>query len=160
MCQRGDQRTGNPCTIVGVTDDVFTAEERRWLAVWDEKLQQVATGAMTEEAVREWVWQNKVVNAISVTIQRIKRSQRPGRDLRRTDNTWVTIAAERGQTREDVSPIASQTLAYVVQRLVERGHEFDVDWMVTSRGLIVISINVKGLRAFMNRRAAGDSADA
>ena len=78
-----------------VTDDVFTAEERRWLAVWDDKRQQVAAGTMTEDEVREWVWQNKVVNAISVTIQRIKRSQRPGRDSRRTDNTWVTVAAER-----------------------------------------------------------------
>lgn len=136
-----------------VTDDVFTAEERRWLAVWDDKRQQVAAGTMTEADVREWVWQNKVVNAISVTIQRIKRSLKPGRDARRTDNTWVTVAAERGHAREDVSPLAATTLAYVVERLTERGHEFDVDWMVTSRGLIVISVNVKSLRAYMNRRA-------
>lgn len=136
-----------------VTDDAFTAEERRWLAVWDDKRQQVAAGTMTEADVREWVWQNKVVNAISVTIQRIKRSLKPGRDARRTDNTWVTVAAERGHAREDVSPLAATTLAYVVERLTERGHEFDVDWMVTSRGLIVISVNVKSLRAFMNRRA-------
>ena len=140
-----------------MTDDVFTAEERRWLAVWDEKRQQVADGTMTEDDVREWVWQNKVVNAISVTIQRIKRSERPGRDSRRTDNTWVTIAAERGQTRDDVSPLAIETLRYVVQRLTERGHEFDVDWMVTSRGLIVISINVKALRAYMNRRSSTET---
>lgn len=146
--------TKNPYTIVPVTDDAFTAEERRWLAVWDDKRQQAADGAMTEEEVREWVWQNKVLNAISVTIQRIKRSQRPGRDLRRTDNTWVTIAAERGTTRDDVSSLARETLAYVIQRLTEREHEFDVDWMVTSRGLIVISINVKGLRNYMNRRSA------
>lgn len=138
-----------------MTDDAFTAEERRWLAVWDDKLQQVAAGTMTEDDVREWVWQNKVLNAISVTIQRIKRSEKPGRDKRRTDNTWVTVAAERGSSRDDVSPLAIKTLGYVVERLVERGHEFDVDWMVTSRGLIVISINVKGLRAYMNRRASG-----
>ena len=141
-----------------MTDDAFTAEERRWLAVWDDKRHQAESGTMTEDDVREWVWQNKVLNAISVTIQRIKRSQKPGRDLRRTDNTWVTIAAERGQSRDDVSALATHTLAYVVQRLVEREHEFDVDWMVTSRGLIVISINVKGLRAFMNRRTAEDLA--
>jgi hypothetical protein len=138
-----------------VTDDAFTAEERRWLAVWDDKRQQAESGAMTEDDVREWVWQNKVLNAISVTIQRIKRSQKPGRDMRRTDNTWVTIAAERGTSRDDVSKLATDTLAYVVQRLVERDHEFDVDWMVTSRGLIVISINVKGLRAYMSRKAEG-----
>lgn len=138
-----------------MTDDAFTAEERRWLAFWDDKRQQVVAGTMTEDDVREWVWQNKVLNAISVTIQRIKRSERPGRDKRRTDNTWVTVAAERGTSRDDVSPLAVRTLGYVVERLVERGHEFDVDWMVTSRGLIVISINVKALRAYMNRRAAG-----
>jgi len=141
-----------------VTDDAFTAEERRWLAVWDDKRQQVAAGTMTEAEVREWVWQNKVVNAISVTIQRIKRSLKPGRDARRTDNTWVTVAAERGHTREDISPLATTTLASVVDRLTERGHEFDVDWMVTSRGLIVISVNVKSLRAYMNRRADPGSA--
>lgn len=126
--------------------------------MWDDKRQQVESGAITGPDVREWVWQNKVLNAISVTIQRIKRSQRPGRDLRRTDNTWVTIAAERGQSRDEVSQLATETLAYVVQRLVEREHEFDVDWMVTSRGLIVISINVKGLRAYMNKRAEADPA--
>lgn len=141
-----------------VTDEVFTAEERRWLAVWDEKLQQVASGAMAADDVREWVWQNKVLNAISVTIQRIKRSERPGRDSRRNDNTWVTVAAERGTSRDDVSSLAVKTLGYVVERLVERGHEFDVDWMVTSRGLIVISINIKALRAHMNRRAAAGTA--
>jgi hypothetical protein len=136
-----------------VTDEAFTAEERRWLAVWDDKRQQFADGVLSADEVREWVWQNKVVNAISVTIQRIKRSHQPGRDARRTDNTWVTIAAERGRAKDDVSPLAIQTLAYVVTRLTERGHHFDVDWMVTSRGLVVISINVKGLRAFMDRRS-------
>ncbi len=113
---------------------------------------------MSADDVREWVWQNKVVNAISVTIQRIKRSDRPGRDSRRTDNTWVTVAAERGHSKDDASPLAMQTLSNVVERLTERGHDFDVDLMATSRGLIVISINVKGLRAFMGRRAAGDLA--
>jgi hypothetical protein len=136
-----------------VTDEVFTAEERRWLAVWDDKRQQVAARTMAVDDVREWVWQNKVVNAISVTIQRIKRSSQPGRDLRRTDNTWVTVAAERGHAKEDVSPLATETLAYVVERLTERGHTFDVDVMATSRGLIVISVNVKALRAFMERRS-------
>ncbi len=109
---------------------------------------------MRVDDVREWVWQNKVVNAISVTIQRIKRSNQPGRDSRRTDNTWVTVAAERGSTKEDVSPLAMETLAYVVERLTERSHSFDVDIMVTSRGLVVISVNVKGLRAYMERRSA------
>ncbi|HQX82469.1 MAG TPA: hypothetical protein PKW63_11970 [Vicinamibacterales bacterium] len=141
-----------------MTDEAFTAEERRWLAVWDDKRQQVAAGAMTTDDVREWVWQNKVVNAISVTIQRIKRSERPGRDSRRTDNTWVTVAAERGHAKDDASPLAMQTLSYVVDRLTERGHDFDVDIMATSRGLIVISINVKGLRGYMNRRSAAGTA--
>jgi len=135
-----------------VTEDAFTAEERRWLAVWDEKRQQIATGAMTAADVREWVWQNKVLNAINVTIQRIKRSHQPGRDIRRTDNTWVTVAAERGNARDDLSPLATQTLDFVVERLTEREHAFDIDVMATSRGLIVVSINVKGLRAYMNRK--------
>lgn len=141
-----------------VTDEAFTAEERRWLAVWDDKRQQVASGAMSTDDVREWVWQNKVVNAISVTIQRIKRSERPGRDSRRTDNTWVTVAAERGHAKDDASPLAMHTLSYVVDRLTERGHDFDVDLMATSRGLIVISINVKGLRTYMSRRSPAGTA--
>lgn len=131
-----------------------TAQEQRWLATWDEKRQAVAEGRMTQGEVCEWVWKSKVLNAISVTIQRIKRSQRPGRDARRTDNTWVTVAAERGTRKEDTSPLAVGALEYVVKRLEARGHEFDVDWMASPRGVIVISINVKGLRAFMKRREA------
>ena len=135
-----------------VTDDAFTAEEQRWLAVWDERLRQVADGGLTAEAVHEWAWKNKVLNAINVTIQRIKHSERPGRDSRRTDNTWVTVAAERGAHKEDASPLAVQTLTYVTDRLKERGHEFDVDWMASSRGVVVMHVNVKALRAYMLRK--------
>ena len=135
-----------------VTDDVFTAEEQRWLAAWDEKRQQVADGALTVDDVLEWAWKNKVLNAINVTIQRIKRSEKPGRDPRRTDNTWVTVAAERGTRKEDASPLAVQTLSHVIERLKERGHEFDVDWMASSRGVVAMHINVKSLRSFMARK--------
>jgi hypothetical protein len=122
--------------------------------VWDDKLKQVADGTMTAEDVRDWAWKKKVLNAINVTIQRIKRSQRPGHDPRRHDNTWVTVAAERGSRREEISPLARQTLAYVVAKLEQRGHAFDVDWMATSNGVVVVSINIKALREFMQRRPA------
>jgi hypothetical protein len=135
-----------------VPDEVPTAEEQRWLSVWEEKRRQVADGTLTADQVHEWAWKNKVLNAITVTIQRIKRSERPGRDPRRTDNTWVTVAAERGASKEDTSQLAIDTLNYVVGKLEARGHEFVVDWMVSSRGVIVISINVKALRAFMSRK--------
>jgi hypothetical protein len=136
-----------------VTDDAFTAEEQRWLAVWDDKRRQVDDGTLSTDDVLEWAWKNKVLNAINVTIQRIKRSERPGRDSRRTDNTWVTVAAERGAAKDDASPLAKQTLAYVIERLKERGHDFDVDWMASSRGVIAMHVNVKALRAFMLRKS-------
>jgi hypothetical protein len=135
-----------------VTGAAFTAEERRWLSVWDARLKDVADGTMTPEDVCDWVWKKKVLNAINVTIQRIKRSERPGRDPRRDDNTWVTVAAERGSAKEDVSPLAVQALDYVARKLRERGHVFDIDWMPTSSGVVAISINVKALRDFMNRK--------
>jgi hypothetical protein len=122
--------------------------------VWDDKLKQVADGTLTAEDVMDWAWKKKVLNAINVTIQRIKRSQRPGHDPRRHDNTWVTVAAERGSRREEISPLARQTLAYVVAKLEQRGHAFDVDWMATSNGVVVVSINIKALREFMQRRPA------
>jgi len=137
-----------------VTDDQFTTEERRWLTVWDEKVKQAADGAMSAAEVCEWVWRKKVLNAINVTIQRIKRSEQPGRDPRRNDNTWVTVAAERGRSKDDLSDLARQALVHVVERLTQRGHEFDVDQMATSSGVLVVSINVKSLRRFMNAGGA------
>lgn len=110
---------------------------------------------MSQDDVYAWVWKNKVLNAISVTIQRIKRSERPGRDPRRHDNTWVTVAAERGKTKEDMSPLGAGALDYVVERLRERGHDFDVDWMATSSGVVLISINVKALRTWRSSQAEG-----
>jgi hypothetical protein len=136
-----------------VTDDVFTAEEQRWLAVWDDKCAQVAAGTLSVDDLLEWSWKNKVLNAVNVTIQRIKRSEKPGRDPRRTDNTWVTVAAERGTRKEDASPLAVQALTYVTDRLTERGHDFDVDWMASSRGVIAMHVNVKGLRAYMQKKS-------
>jgi hypothetical protein len=137
-----------------VTDEKFTTEERRWLAVWEEKLKQVADGTMTADDVMDWAWKKKVLNAINVTVQRIKRSERPGHDPRRHDNTWVTVAAERGRQKDDLSLLAQKTVEYVVRKLEKRGHAFDVDWMATSSGVVVVSINVKALREFMHRRPA------
>ena len=140
-----------------MTDDVVSTQQQRWLDAWEEKRRKTADGAMSGAEVCEWVWKNKVLNAINVTIQRIKRSERPGRDPRRTDNTWITIAAERGRSQADVSPLATSTLDYVVQRLRERGHEFDVDWMMSASGLVIVSVNVKSLRAYMQRKAGAES---
>jgi hypothetical protein len=137
-----------------VPDKAYTAEERRWLRGWNERRQQVADGTMTAEALFEWAWKDKVLNAINVTIQRIKRSERPGMDPRRNDSTWVTVVAEPGRKKEDLSVLGVQAFAYVFQRLKERDHEFDVDWMATANGVVVLSVNVKALRAFMERRAA------
>ncbi len=137
-----------------MTDHAYTSEERRWLAAWDDKLAELAAGTMAEDDVLEWVWKKKVLNAINVTIQRIKRSERPGHDPKRYDHTWVTVAAERGRQKEDASPLAQKALAHVVAKLEERGHVFDVDWMATSNGVVVISVNVKALREFMNRPRA------
>jgi hypothetical protein len=139
------------------TGDGFAAEERRWLAWWDARVSDVASGAMRAEDVCDWVWKKKVLNAINVTIQRIKRAERPGLDPRRNDNTWVTVAAERGRSAEDVSPLARQTLDCIAGKLDARGHVFDVDWMPRSSGVVVISINVKALREFMQRRQAGST---
>jgi hypothetical protein len=135
-----------------VTDQGFTGEERRWLKTWDDKLRQVGAGEMTEDDLCTWVWRNKVLNAINVTLQRMKRSERPGIDTRREDSTWVTVAAERGHKKEDLSPLAFRALAYVYARLRERGHDFDVDWMASANGVVVVSINVKALRAFQERK--------
>lgn len=137
-----------------MTDDGFTAEERRWLKTWSEKKEKVEAGEMTASDLCDWVWRDKVLNAVNVTIQRIKRSERPGMDPRRRDNTWVTLAAEIGTRKEDMSVLALQALSVVFERLKARGHEFDVDWMPTARGVIVLSVNIKELRTFMERRAA------
>jgi hypothetical protein len=139
-----------------VTDSAFTAEETRWLKTWDDKRAQVQSGDMTPEDLSEWAWKDKVLNAVNVTLQRMKRSERPGIDSRRSDNTWVTVAAERGWRKEDLSALAFQTLAVVYQRLKDRGHEFDVDWMASANGVVVVSVNVKNLRDFLQRRQKAD----
>lgn len=130
------------------TDDEFTNEERKWLSVWDERIQAVAEGRMTPDEVYAATWRDKVLNAINVTRQRLKRANQPGRDPRRQDSTWVTIAAERARKKEDLSLLAFNTFAYVFQKLKERGHDFDVDWMATASGVAVISINIKSLKDY------------
>ena len=134
-------------------DDQYSRDERKWLAVWDARLQAVADGTMTADEVYAATWREKVLNAISVTIQRMKRAEQPGRDSRRDDSTWVTLVAERGHKKEDLSLLAFNTFAYVFQKLKERGHDFHVDWMATSSGVVVISIHVKSLRQFQQERA-------
>jgi hypothetical protein len=137
-------------------DGEYSRDEQKWLAVWDARVQAVADGQMTPEDVYVATWREKVLNAISVTLQRMKRAEQPGRDSRRDDSTWVTVVAERGRRKEDLSFLAFNTFAYVFQKLKERGHDFHVDWMATANGVIVISIHVRSLGQFLQQRA-GDA---
>ncbi len=88
----------------------MSARTRAWVESWD----RVKT--MPEDELRKYVL-GKCRNGFQV-------AKKPSRDQR---DAWVTLLAEFGEKKEDLSPLAMRIVGYVKRKLAEEGYDFELN---------------------------------
>jgi hypothetical protein len=88
----------------------MSARIQKWVESWDRVKE------FPEEKINDYIL-GKCRNGFQM-------AKKPARDQR---EAWVTLLAEPGKTRDELSPIALRVVNYVRQKLEEEGFDFTLD---------------------------------
>ena len=83
---------------------------RGWVESWNRVKE------LPEKELKEYVL-GKCRNGFQV-------AKKPARDQK---DAWVTLLAEPGKTRKELSPLAMRVVRYVRRRLEEEGYDFELN---------------------------------
>jgi hypothetical protein len=86
------------------------ARTRKWVESWDRIKER------PEQELKDYVLA-KCRNGFQV-------AKKPSRDQR---DAWVTLLAEPGKTRDQLSPLAMRIVEYVRHQLTEGGYDFELN---------------------------------
>jgi hypothetical protein len=86
------------------------ARTRRWVESWDRVKDR------PEQEVKDYVL-GKCRNGYQV-------AKKPSRDQR---EAWVTLLAEPGKTKDELSPLARRVVESVRQKLEDEGYDFELN---------------------------------
>lgn len=82
---------------------------RRWVDSWD-RIKELPENELQDYLVK------KCRNGFQM-------AKKPSRDQR---DAWVTLLAEEGKTRDELSPLATRMIEHVRVRLTSEGYDFEV----------------------------------
>jgi hypothetical protein len=88
----------------------MSARTRAWVESWDR------VKDMPEDELKKYVL-GKCRNGFQV-------AKKPSRDQR---DAWVTLLAEFGEKKEDLSPLAMRVVRFVKRKLTEEGYDFELN---------------------------------
>ena len=88
----------------------MSARTRAWVESWDR------VKGMPEDELKKYVL-GKCRNGFQV-------AKKPSRDQR---DAWVTLLAEVGENKEDLSPLAMRIVRFVKRKLAEEGYDFELN---------------------------------
>jgi hypothetical protein len=103
------------------------ARTRRWVESWDRVKDR------PEQDVKDYVL-GKCRNGFQV-------AKKPSRDQR---EAWVTLLAEAGKTRDQLSPLARRVVDSVRQKLEDEGYDFELNLDETS-GVAFAEVHFRSL---------------
>lgn len=83
---------------------------RSWVESWER------VKSLPEDELKNYIVR-KCRNGFQV-------AKKPSRDQR---DAWVTIVAEKGKTRDQLSPLAMRVIEYVRRQLDAEGYDFDMN---------------------------------
>lgn len=86
------------------------ARTRKWVESWDRVKNR------PEQEVKDYVL-SKCRNGFQV-------AKKPSRDQR---EAWVTLLAEEGKTKDELSPLARRVVDSVRQKLTDEGYDFELN---------------------------------
>ena len=112
------------------------ARTRKWVESWDRVKE------LPEDKIEDYIL-GKCRNGFQM-------AKKPARDQR---EAWVTLLAEAGKTRDELSPLAMRVVAYVRQRLEQEGYDFELNLDETG-GVAYAEVHFRTLTKDPTRRTA------
>jgi len=111
------------------------ARTRKWVESWDRVKE------LPEDEIEDYIL-GKCRNGFQM-------AKKPARDQR---EAWVTLLAEPGKSRDELSPLAMRVVTYVRQRLEQEGYDFELHLDETG-GVAYAEVHFRTLTKSVQRQA-------
>ena len=122
------------------------AIHRSWIDSWDKSKAWILSGEVTEEQAVRLVYQRKFRNTLSKKRQRNKAHVSGPKDDSKEQVVFeTTLVAEKGQTKEDLSPLARRVAEKVFDMVKEKGYQPTIIWEQTA-DCVYIALRLRSLR--------------
>ena len=117
-----------------------------WIDSWDKTKTRILSGEFTDEQAVRLVYQNKFRNTLSKKRQRNKAHvSGPKDDATETVVFDTTLVAEKGQTKDDLSPLAKRVAEKVFDMVTQKGYQPTAIWEQTADCVYII-LRLRSLR--------------
>jgi hypothetical protein len=124
----------------------MSALHRSWIDSWDKSKAWILSGEVTEEQAVRLVYQRKFRNTLSKKRQRNKAHVSGPKDDSKEQVVFeTTLVAEKGQTKEDLSPLARRVAEKVFDMVKEKGYQPTIIWEQTA-DCVYIALRLRSLR--------------
>ena len=124
----------------------MSAIHRSWIHSWDKAKAWILSGEVTEEQAVRLVYQKKFRNTLSKKRQRNKAHVSGPKDDSREQVVFeTTLVAEKGQTKDDLSPLARRVAEKVFDMVKEKGYQPTIIWEQTA-DCVYIALRLRSLR--------------
>jgi hypothetical protein len=124
----------------------MSAIHRSWIDSWDKAKAWILSGEVTEEQAVRLVYQRKFRNTLSKKRQRNKAHVSGPKDDSKEQVVFETIlVAEKGQTKDDLSPLARRVAEKVFDMVKEKGYQPTIIWEQTA-DCVYIALRLRSLR--------------
>ena len=119
---------------------------RTWIDSWDKTKNSILNGEVTEEQAAKLVYQRKFRNTLSKKRQRNKAHVSGPKDDSNEQVVFeTTLVAEKGQTRDDLSPLARRIADGVFEMVKQKGYQPMKLWEQTA-DCVYITLRLRSLR--------------
>jgi hypothetical protein len=124
----------------------MSAIHQSWIESWDKAKTWVLNGEVTEEQAVRLVYQKKFRNTLSKKRQRNKAHVSGPKDDSKEQVVFeTTLVAEKGQTKDDLSPLARRVAEKVFDMVKEKGYQPTIIWEQTA-DCVYIALRLRSLR--------------
>jgi hypothetical protein len=127
-------------------DEGMSGIHRTWIDSWDKTKKTILNGEVTEEQAAKLVYQRKFRNTLSKKRQRNKAHVSGPKDDSNEQVVFeTTLVAEKGQTKDDLSPLAKRIADRVFEMVKQKGYQPMEIWEQTA-DCVYITLRLRSLR--------------
>ena len=127
-------------------DEGMSGIHRTWIDSWDKTKNSILNGEVTEEQAAKLVYQRKFRNTLSKKRQRNKAHVSGPKDDSNEQVVFeTTLVAEKGQTRDDLSPLARRIADGVFEMVKQKGYQPMQLWEQTA-DCVYVTLRLRSLR--------------